>query len=194
MLRLFALAALVALALPATAQDSVLIENVATFSGGMRGGSGPYTLLSLRDGAIIVAGDATSRADSASTAWDLGLRGNEVILNGGTSGPGGLRGAIVDVAFEDLVAVPDAPLAADGETECPRGEDRVVCHGSGNGWYLYADNGVQPIPTRTLVVARPDGEMLKVRFVEYTLGRDLGGVIPRFVTLEVAPLGDGSEG
>ncbi|MGB3543642.1 HmuY family protein, partial [Rubrivirga sp.] len=158
-----------------------------TFSGGMRGGIGPYTLFSLEDGAVVVAGDATSRADSASTAWDLGLRGNEVILNGGTSGPGELRGALVDVAFDVLEAVP-AGVAQDGETECPRGEARVVCHGSGNGWYLYAENGVQPIPGKTLVVVRPDGSALKVRFAEYELAPDLGGPRPRYVTLEVAPL------
>lgn len=185
---MYRIAALVValVAIPASAQSHAF-EDVETFSGGMRGGSGPFTLISLEDG-VVVAGGAASRADSASTAWDLGLRGNEVILNGGTSGPGGVRGALEDVPFDDLEAVP-APLAADGETECPRGEDRVVCHGSGNGWYLYADNGIQPIPGKTLVVVRPDGTAFKVRFAEYELGPDLGGRIPRYVTLEVERLG-----
>ena len=187
MTRFLALAALL-VALPATAQDSFLVEDVETFSGGMMGGSGPFTLLSLRDGAVVVAGADEVRADSASAAWDLGLRGNEVVLNGGASGPGGVTGALLDRPFEAVTALPDT-LAADGETECPRGAARVVCHGSGNGWYLYADNGVEPIPNKTLVLARPDGTAVKVRFVRYALGeagRDAR--IPRYVTLEVVPL------
>ncbi|HIG73652.1 MAG TPA: hypothetical protein EYQ24_03470 [Bacteroidetes bacterium] len=188
--RFLALAALL-LAAPAFAQDApLLIEDVPTYSGGMMGGVGPFTLLSLRDGAIVVAGSATgeARADSASASWDLGLRGTEVILNGGTSGPGGLRGLLAEMPYEAVTALPEG-LAADGETECPRGAARVVCHGSGNGWYSYEANGVQPTPGRTLVIARPDGSAVKVRFVDYVLGEaDETGARPRFVTLEVAPV------
>ena len=190
--RLAALAALL-LALPATAQDTLLIESVPTYSAGMGRADGPFTLLSLRDGALVVAPDASSRADSASTAWDLGLRGTEVILNGGESGPGGLTGALVPMAFESVLALPEAlpeALAADGEGACPRGAARVVCNGSGNGWYEYASNGVQPLPDQTLVIRRPDGSAAKVRFLSYFLGGALpSGVRPRYVTLEVQPLG-----
>ena len=194
MTRLIALAS-VLLALPAAAQDALVqdalvIENVETYSGGMMGGSGPFTLVSLTDGAVVVAGDARARADSASTAWHLGLRGNEVILNSGASGPGGVRGALVETPFDALTSGAGIEVAADGDAECPRGAARVVCHGSGNGWYLYADNGVQPNPDRTLVLALPDGTMRKVRFTGYVLGPDLGGARPRYVSLEVAPLGN----
>ena len=116
MSRLAALAALL-LALPATAQDTLLIKSVPTSSAGMGRADGPFTLLSLRDGALVVAPDASSRADSASTAWDLGLRGTEVILNGGESGPGGLTGALVPMAFESVLVLPEA-LTADGEGAC----------------------------------------------------------------------------
>ena len=71
----------------------------------------------------------------------------------------------------------------------PRGAARVVCHGSGNGWYEYASNGVVPFPDRTLVLRRADGTAAKVRFVRYELGEPLpSGVRPRYVTLEVAAL------
>ncbi len=188
MLRLLALAALL-LAVPASAQDPLVLDAVPTYSAGMGRAAGPFTLVSLRDGAVVVAGDAVSRADSASTAWDLGLRGTEVILNGGTSGPGGLRGVLVEAPFESVAARPQA-VRADGEGACPRGSARVVCHGSGNGWYTYAANGVEPTADRTLVVVRPDGSAAKVRFVRYALGDDLGGPRPRYVTLEVVPLAD----
>ncbi|WP_420454400.1 HmuY family protein [Rubrivirga sp.] len=190
MTRLLAFAALL-VALPAGAQETLLIEDVATHSAGMGRTDGPFTLVSLRDGALVVAPEATVRADSASAAWDLGIRGTEVILNGGASGPGGLRGALVAEPFDAVTALPDT-LMADGEGECPRGAARVVCHGSGNGWYTYAGNGVEPVAGRTLVVVRPDGSAAKVRFVRYVLGEEVGGVRPRFVTLEVVPLGAGS--
>jgi len=186
MLRLLLLAGLV-VAVPASAQ-TLLIEDVPTYSAGMGRADGPFTLVSLRDGAVVVAGDATARADSASAAWDLGLRGTEVVLNGGASGPGGVRGALVAAPFDAVSAVPDS-LASDGEGACSRGEARVVCGGSGNGWYLYEGNGVEPLADRTLVVARPDGSAVKVLFVRYVLGEtDATGERPRFVTLEVAPL------
>ncbi|MEM6325670.1 MAG: hypothetical protein AAF791_00995 [Bacteroidota bacterium] len=169
----------------------VVMDDVMTFSGGMMGGSGPFTLLSLRDGSIVVAADATgeARADSASAMWDIGIRGTEVIVNGGASGPGGVRGLLAESTYGDLTAVPDG-LATDGEGECPSGRDpRVVCHGSGNGWYSYADAGVMPIETRTLVIARRDGSAAKVRFLSYELGDALpSGVRPRYVSLEATPM------
>lgn len=190
MLRLSALAlALALLALPASAQ-TLLIEDVPTYSAGMGASDGPFTLLSLRDGAVIVAADAEVRADSASAAWDIGLRGTEVILNGGASGPGAVVGALVEQPFEAVTALPEA-LDSDGNGECPRGAARVVCHGSGNGWYSYESNGVQPLADRTLVVRRADGSAAKVRFVSYVLGDALpSGVRPRYVSLEVAEIAE----
>ena len=192
MLRFAALAA-VLLALPASAQtdgttvlrssNATVIADVPTYSAGMGRMDGPFTLISLDDG-IVVAPDATTRADSASGAWDIGIRGTEVILNGGASGPGDRRGALLAGDADDG----EYTLFSDGDGECQRGAARVVCHGSGNGWYEYASNGVQPLD-RTLVVERPDGAAFRVRFVSYRLGDALpSGVRPRYVTLEVAPL------
>ncbi|WP_412063430.1 HmuY family protein [Rubrivirga sp. IMCC45206] len=188
MLRLAALA-LALLALPASAQ-TFLIEDIATYSAGMGRSDGPFTLVSLRDGAVIVAASDEVRADSASAAWDIGLRGTEVILNGGASGPGAVLGALVEQPFDAVTALPDG-LDSDGNGECPRGAARVVCNGSGNGWYAYESNGVQPLADRTLVVRRADGSAAKVRFVRYVLGDALpSGIRPRYVTLEVAALAD----
>ena len=192
---LWLLAAILLVAPAAQAQDAgagepVRLENVPTYSGGMMGGSGPFTLLSLRDGRIVVAPDAMgeARADSASGEWDLGLRGTEVIINGGTSGPGGRRGLLAESAYDDVAALPGS-LSTDGEGTCPSGPPRVVCHGSGNGWYTYGGGGVLPIATRTLVIVREDGSAVKVRFLSYTLGGALpNGARPRYVTLEATPL------
>ena len=51
--RLFALAALL-VALPVSAQDALLIEAVPTVSAGMGAADGPFTLISLRDGSVVV--------------------------------------------------------------------------------------------------------------------------------------------
>ena len=192
MLRLAALAAFL-LALPVSAQTdeaatvpvgaTTVIADIPTYSAGMGRTDGPFTLVSL-DGDVVVTPDAAVRADSASGAWDIGLRGTEVILNGGESGPGGRRGALLAGDADDG----EYTLFADGDGECPRGAARVVCHGSGNGWYEYASNGVQPLD-RTLLVERADGTAFRVRFVSYRLGEaGPSGVMPRYVTLEVSPL------
>ena len=192
MLRLTVLA-LAVLAVPTAAQPaSVVLADVPTYSAGMGRTDGPFTLLSL-DGTVVVTPDATARADSASGAWDIGVRGTEVILNGGASGPGGRRGWLLPFSVEPGAGFvgPTGALPMDGQGECPRGPARVVCHGSGDGWYEYAANGVRPLG-RTLVVERPDGTRWQVRFLDYRLGEPLAsGVRPRYVTLETAPLAAG---
>ncbi len=77
----------------------------------MTGGTDNFTLFSLRieddsttaiDERSSLSYDDTERADSASTAWDIGFRGTEVILNGGSSGPGAALGVVVPEAFDDV--------------------------------------------------------------------------------------------
>jgi hypothetical protein len=194
MTRLALTALVLTVAAPASAQESAapddvtfFVRDVAVGASGMGGpGSGPFALISLRDGRVV------PNADSASTAWDLGFRGTEVIVNGGTSGPGEAAAVLLDAPFDEVTALPPASaLLADGERECLRGPAAAVCSGSGNGWYLYESNGVRPVPGQTLAVRLADGEgAAKVRFVSYYRGApdEPGTTEPRFYTLEVAPL------
>ena len=130
------------------------------------------------------------RADSASTAWDLGIRATSLIVNGGTSGPGEGAAALVEAPFDTVTEAPaDSLFLRDGDRPCPRGPAAAVCSGSGNGWYVYTDNGIQPIPDRTLVVRLAEGGTVKVRFLTYRLGEaDASGERPRYVTFEAVPL------
>jgi len=159
----------------------------------MGGGDGPFTLYSLRDNRVVLAPEDEVRKDSASTAWDLGFRGTTVIVNGGTSGPGEGRAVLLDQPFEAVLeAPPDGLLLADGERPCAGGGAYAVCTGSGNGWYLYAGNGiVKPLPDRTLVVRLAEGGYAKVRFVDYAIA----GAPPasRRYTFEHAPLPDAGQ-
>ena len=174
------------------AEGALLIRDVPTVSSGMMGeAGGPFSLVSLEDGRTILGPTDPARADSASTAWDLGVRGTSVIVNGGASGPGQGGAAWVDAPFDAVAAPPPASaFVADGERPCPRGEPTAVCSGSGNGWYLYQAPNIVPVPDRTLVVRLADGGYAKVRFVSYYRGapEEPGTTEPRFYTLEVAPL------
>lgn len=193
MIRLAVLVAAITLLIcPATAQDAFTVTDLPTYSAGMGRAEGPFTLVSLRDGAVVVAPDADVRADSISTAWDLGIRGTSLIVNGGTSGPGDGAAVLLPIPFDAVTTIPDDSLfIADGDRPCPRGAATAVCSGSGNGWYVYADNGVQPIPDRTLVVRLADSGVVKVRFLSYRLGEETAdGVRPRFVSFEVDPLSE----
>src|SRR5690606_27349177 len=96
------------------------------------GTAGHFTLFSLRENETV--------ADSASTAWDLGFRGTEIIVNGGVSGPGEGAAQVWAGSFGDLAEAPADGYAADSE------DGNAIPTGSGNGWYSYdqATNLVTP--------------------------------------------------
>lgn len=145
-------------------------------------GDSTFVLYSLREaGGPTVVGDTAA----ATTAWDIGFRGTEVVLNGGASGPGAGVGTVVDTAY---VEVDDAlndtfTYRRDGESPCPSGPARAVCTGPGDGWFeLLALPGggevVVPIPGRTLLLRLGNGQgYAKVEFESYYLGApDPGGL------------------
>lgn len=119
-----------------------------------------FTLFSLEDGAIVLASDETSRADSNSAQWDIGFRGTEIIANGGDSGPGEGGIQIVTGAFDEVVEAP-----ADGYLD-------ALPAGSESSWYNYDDATftVTPIPGRVLVVRTAAGNYAKVRILSYYEG------------------------
>ena len=134
------------------------------------------------------------RPDSvATTAWDVGLRGVEVLLNGGTSGPGAGVGVVEATPFE---AVTDArlevtPYRRDGQSPCPTGPARAVCVGPDgpDSWYTLGPAGaVAPIPGRTLVVRLGDNRgFAKVEFQGYTGDRAAGAYDLRFTVNPQGP-------
>lgn len=136
-----------------------------------------FTLYSLRTGEVVLNYDETNRADSASTLWDIGLRGTDVIVNGGTSGPGAGVATVLTAPFDEVATAAGLTFRRDGESTCPSGNALAVCAGSGNGWYTYVpfpgNQGGYILPTagRTLVVRTADGEgYAKVRFLSYYQG------------------------
>ena len=131
-------------------------------------GLGQFTFFSLRDDEVVLAHDADSRADSASTEWDIALQGTTIRVNGGASGPGNGAAYVAEADFEEVTDVDVDRLEADAN------DALAIPTGSGNGWYTYNANGnnlVRPIPGRTLVIRTADGEgYAKIRIVSYYEG------------------------
>jgi hypothetical protein len=135
---------------------------------GRPSGTGYYTFFSLRDGEIVLSYDAESRADSASTAWDIALQGTTIRVNGGTSGPGNGAAYVAEAAFEEVAEVNLNQLQPDSKSAL------AIPQGSGNGWYNYSgppNHVISPIPGRTIVVRTADDDgYAKIRIVSYYEG------------------------
>ena len=111
----------------------------------------------------LLAGEVV-KVDDAETAmeWDLGCKRTEVILNGGTSGPGeGGAIALKDVAYEDVLEAPEGDYVADTE--------QIATFARGDGWYTYTgppNHWVLPNP-KVYVLQTADGNFAKLRFIGY---------------------------
>ena len=118
--------------------------------------SGPFALYSLRTNARV------ANADSATTRWDLGFRGTDIIVNGGTSGPGQGQAVVLASTFAEVTAVPaGTTFRTDGSATCPTASTLAICPGSGNGWYTYTGqvtNLILPTAGRTILVRTADGQ------------------------------------
>ena len=158
------------------------------------GATSYYALRTSGEGTSTTARAVAVPLDSArTTAWDIALRGVEVLLNGGASGPGAGVGVVEATPFE---AVTDArlevtPYRRDGESPCPTGPPRAVCTGPGgpDSWYaLDATGAVVPVPGRTLVLRLGDNRgFAKVEFLDYAGDRGAGTYDIRFTVNPQGP-------
>ena len=150
--------------------------------GTTRASTGRYTLYSLRENRVVLNYDNANRADSATTAWDIGFNSTTIIVNSGKSGPGQAAAFVATGLFDSFTSVPDTTtLRVDGNASdaCPGvqtqtgpapGTPRAICTGSGNGWYNYnqPQNLVTPLAGRTILVRTADGRgYAKVKIDSY---------------------------
>ena len=121
-------------------------------------GYNQFAFYDLRDSTIVLHSDAESRADSTSTEWDIAFRSTDVIVNGGSNGPGEGAAYMAESAFQEVTEVATDSLANDSVED----------------WYTYNANGnhiVRPTPGRTIVVRTADGESYaKIRILSYYEG------------------------
>lgn len=143
--------------------ETILVENIPADpaqndpeTGAPIGNTDRYTLFSLRDNEIVLSYDNPNRADSSSTAWDIGFRGTTLIANGGSSGPGNGGIQVVEGIFEDLEEAPE-----DGYGPIQAGSD--------GGWYTYnfTTHIISPTPGRVVVVRTADGRYAKIKIISY---------------------------
>ena len=104
-----------------------------------------FILFSLRTGQDV------DIADSASTNWDIGFRGTDIIVNSGTSGPGSAGAVVLDVAFEEVTIAPESGYTSDSA------EAKAVSE-----WYNYTGQTGNPQHAvitldKTIVVRTADG-------------------------------------
>jgi hypothetical protein len=147
------------------ADTIVYLNGQPVLSNGQPAGAGKFTLYSLEDNAVIAL------ADSNSLKWDIGFRGTTIIVNGGTSGPGGGGAFVYTGTFSDLSEVPQ-----DSTFKVDNSPTMAIATGSNKGWYVYngQQNLITPIPGRVLVIRTASGKYAIVEILNYYKG----GVTP----------------
>ena len=125
--------------------------------------AGTTTYYSLVDNKIV------TKADSATTKWDIAFSSTKILVNSGTSGPG-LGGAFVFKGlFDDLKTIPaDSSFATDNSTTA----SYAIPLGSGKAWYTYdgLTTLVSPIAGRVLVIRTANGKYAKIEILNYYKG------------------------
>lgn len=152
---------------------------------GRPAGTGNFTFFSLRDNAMVAG------TDSATTNWDVAFRGTDILINGGSSGPGNGAAQIVEGLFEEVTEAPTDGWVVDSETA------PAIPFGSGNGWYNYNPVAMvlSPAPGRVILVRTADGLYAKMRIVSYYRGAPETPTIDseaRYYTIEYVIQQDGS--
>jgi HmuY protein len=120
-----------------------------------------YALFSFQTGTVLL------NSDSATTKWDIGFNGTNIIINSGTSGPGAAKAQVITGAFDDLKTAPDAGYLVDNKNASPA--FYAITRGSGNGWYNYnaTTNIITPIAGRVIVINTADGKYAKMEILSY---------------------------
>ena len=102
---------------PVKAAVSVTVKNLpadpVTYdpnTGAALGGTNRYTFFRFSDSSIV------ANSDSASDRWDIGFRGTDIVINGGTSGPGQTLGEVADGIFDEITEAPSSGYATDAAT------------------------------------------------------------------------------
>ena len=109
----------------------------------------------------------TNATVQATDAWDIAIKGTTILVNGGISGNGNARAAMMDGAFDEVTEIP-ADLIFKQDSQ----ESLAIPSGSGQGWYNYnfMNHTVSPIPGRILLIQTHSGKYAKVEIFSYYQG------------------------
>ena len=156
MARFLCLVLVAAVAAGCSATDPAPIR---TGDGTLSAPASGVVLYSLRTDSLVT--------DSATTRWDLGVEGTELLLNGGSSGPGAAVGVVVEADYQTITdALADGYVyRRDGESPCPVGPPRAVCPGE---LVETVGGALMAVPGRTLLLRLGDGQgYAKLRVTGY---------------------------
>ena len=141
----------------------------ATAGGPTNSADNPYLYLDLRSGAKVAINDLDARS---STAWDLALKRSSLRVNGGDSGTGGRKLAVVQAA--SLAAVTAAPATGYNTDDFTDAACMLVTLPIGEPmsafgeWYDYDTQTHQVTPkAEVYVLERPDGSHTALRVITY---------------------------
>lgn len=123
--------------------------------------------VSLREQIALAPPDPGTSDD-----WELALRGPQVALNGGVSGPGGLAAAAVP---SDYVDVTDAPPANQFASDAPDADADGVPEYAMASAFEETTPGAWAPAALTWVLAHPDKSYDKLRFEAYDDGTGAPG-------------------
>jgi len=164
--------------------DDLPADPDTTSGPGRPQGYNQFAFFDLRDSTLVLRSDTDARADSASTEWDVAFRSTDIIVNGGSNGPGQGAAYVADAPFQDVTEANTDSLTND----------------SVDDWYTYNANGnnvVRPTPGKTLVIRTADGAAYaKIRILSYYEGApdnpDESGAESRYYTFEYVLQGNGA--
>jgi hypothetical protein len=138
--------------------------------------AGSITYYSLVDNKIV------TKADSATTKWDVAFSSTKILVNSGTSGPG-IGGAFVYVGlFDALKTIPaDSNFATDNSKASP---SQYAIPQTSAGWYIYnrLTNIITPAAGLVLVIRTATGKYAKIEVLNYYKG----GITPE----QTAPISE----
>jgi hypothetical protein len=158
-------------AVAVTTAGGITSGTIDATAGGLSGAAdNPYIYIDLRSGGMKVAVDDVDALTS--TEWDVALKRSSLRANGGDSGPGNRRIAVVaDAVLADVTAAPADGYTTDdfADANCelvtiPGGEPMSAF----GEWYLYdeATHEVTPKPD-VYVLERNNGSHVAFRVVTY---------------------------
>jgi hypothetical protein len=126
--------------------------------------AGSITYYSLVDNKIV------TKADSASTKWDVAFSSTKILVNSGTSGPGIGGAFIFKGLFDALKIIPaDSNFATDNSKASP---SQYAIPQTGQSWFIYDEFNrlITPEAGRVLVIRTATGKYAKIEILNYYKG------------------------
>ena len=152
----------------------------------------PYAYLRLLKGTSVPLTDTEALEDPN---WDMAIRGAAVRLNGGVSGPGGVKAAAVEgKAFADVTKddVPGTLYADKIAKQCAQTSSASTLLSTAIGqWWTDQSSRQSPTPAdKTYVIKRLDGDMIKLRIQKAEIAGETATLTIRWAALDQGPACD----